>query len=535
VLVEWQPASAHHFSDADPLSMAQYIIRAPRLLVKQNRRRFAAHADRVMDDGQLAIIVDFYRTEYVDSFALGMLVSLQKRLNRRGGTLEISRLSRDISTLFELTKLDTLFVIRDVEPEGQIDTWIAPEPDEIPAEAVELDEWGTPLDLDQDTGAPLRVVRSIDAQGYPSLALVLYGRAIPEEDVTVWSFRGGGEEAGTTERGGREPLEMWLGHPENVPELLAFPVSEVLPRAVILLEIPQEPIWAVESAIGVTASVQRVAGRGPAFSLSLRFRAVHWKRLWSISEYVDALRSTGITWGGEQLDIVWEAEDNSELVLRLAPADPAMPLRELLARSADLIAKAHEDAEASLASGIRPDSMVAHFRVPPAIRSACEQYLVHFVQFLRELGVEADAEVQHQGSDILFAVTPTSRPEALDKIRRALEVYLQLTSLGDAELASASAADHGVQPLVAQLYHLRGQLAYQGAVIEQKDATIALQKTHIELLSRGASPSDSEALGEFMAVQSVTKAGVTLQLPVVVRRLRQWFATDEPLAPNDWF
>jgi anti-anti-sigma factor len=515
--------------------MAYHIIQAPRLLVKQNRSRFAAHANQVMNEGHVAIVVDLYATKYVDSSALGMLVGLQRRLVRRGGTLEISRPTRDIATLLELTKLNTFFVIRDDVPEGEIDPWIAPEPDDIPAEEVELEEWGTPLDLEQDARAPLRVVQSVDAHGYPSLALVLYGRSIPEEDITVWSFRGGDEEAGTAERRRREPLEMWLGHPENVPELLAFPVSEVLPRAVILLEVPEEPSWAVESAIGVTASVRRVAGGRSKFSVSLRFRAVHWKRLWSISEYVDALRSTAATWEGKPLHIDWNEKDNSPLVFHLKSADPSLPLGELLERSADLLRKVHEDAEVSLATRIRPDSMVAHFRVPSAVRSACEQYLVHFVQFLRELGVEADAEVQHHGGNILFAVTPTSRPEALEKIRRALEVYLQLTNLGDSELASASTAEHGVQPLVAQLYHLRGQLAYQSAVVEQKDAAIALQRTHIEMLSHGVSPSDSETLGEFVTVQPVTKAGLTLHLPEIVRRMRKWFATDEPLDPHDWF
>ena len=47
-----------------------------------------------------------------------MLVSLSKKNREAGGELRLSSLSEDLRTLFELTKLDTLFRIADSRQEG---------------------------------------------------------------------------------------------------------------------------------------------------------------------------------------------------------------------------------------------------------------------------------------------------------------------------------------------------------------------------------------------------------------------------------
>ena len=58
-------------------------------------------------------LVDFGQTGYIDSSGLGVLVSLSKRIRELNGDLRLSNLNDDLKTLFELTKLDTLFQISD--------------------------------------------------------------------------------------------------------------------------------------------------------------------------------------------------------------------------------------------------------------------------------------------------------------------------------------------------------------------------------------------------------------------------------------
>lgn len=62
-------------------------------------------------DGDGSFVIDFERTGYIDSSGLGVLVSLSKRIRENGGKLRIAGLNQDLRTLFELTKLDSLFQI----------------------------------------------------------------------------------------------------------------------------------------------------------------------------------------------------------------------------------------------------------------------------------------------------------------------------------------------------------------------------------------------------------------------------------------
>jgi len=66
-----------------------------------------------LDGGARQFIFDFDSTGYIDSSGLGVLVSLSKRVREHGGELRLAGLNQDLRTLFELTRLDTLFRISD--------------------------------------------------------------------------------------------------------------------------------------------------------------------------------------------------------------------------------------------------------------------------------------------------------------------------------------------------------------------------------------------------------------------------------------
>jgi len=68
---------------------------------------------KVLDalEGGKKFVIDFTKTGYIDSSGLGVLVSLSKKIREQGGDLRLCGLNEDLQTLFELTKLDTLFAI----------------------------------------------------------------------------------------------------------------------------------------------------------------------------------------------------------------------------------------------------------------------------------------------------------------------------------------------------------------------------------------------------------------------------------------
>ncbi|MGV3708710.1 MAG: STAS domain-containing protein [Gemmatimonas sp.] len=78
-------------------------------LVVGNRQEFKQTVLDQVEQGARRILIDFAETGYVDSSGLGALVSLNKRVTEAGGALRLAALNEDMRTLFELTRLDTLF------------------------------------------------------------------------------------------------------------------------------------------------------------------------------------------------------------------------------------------------------------------------------------------------------------------------------------------------------------------------------------------------------------------------------------------
>jgi anti-sigma B factor antagonist len=80
-------------------------------LVAGNRQQLRDAVLPEIDRGARQFVIDFADTGYIDSAGLGALVSLSKRIREADGTLRLTNLNEDIRTLFELTKLDTLFTL----------------------------------------------------------------------------------------------------------------------------------------------------------------------------------------------------------------------------------------------------------------------------------------------------------------------------------------------------------------------------------------------------------------------------------------
>jgi anti-sigma B factor antagonist len=80
-------------------------------LIVGNRQELKQKVIDEIEGGARKVLVDFEKTTYIDSSGLGVLVSLAKKIRETGGDLRLANLNDDLQTLFELTKLDTLFQI----------------------------------------------------------------------------------------------------------------------------------------------------------------------------------------------------------------------------------------------------------------------------------------------------------------------------------------------------------------------------------------------------------------------------------------
>ncbi len=89
------------------------IVEITGQLIVGNRQELKDQVLKLLESGSRKYLIDFRDTAYIDSSGLGVLVSLSKKIRERGGELRLSNLNEDLRTLFELTKLDTLFQIAD--------------------------------------------------------------------------------------------------------------------------------------------------------------------------------------------------------------------------------------------------------------------------------------------------------------------------------------------------------------------------------------------------------------------------------------
>jgi anti-sigma B factor antagonist len=89
------------------------VVEVTGQLIVGNRQELKDEVIGLIDAGSRKFLIDFKDTAYIDSSGLGVLVSLSKKIREKGGEMRLSNLNEDLRTLFELTKLDTLFHIAD--------------------------------------------------------------------------------------------------------------------------------------------------------------------------------------------------------------------------------------------------------------------------------------------------------------------------------------------------------------------------------------------------------------------------------------
>lgn len=277
---------------------------------------------------------------------------------------------------------------------------------------------------------------------------------------------------------------LFVGHRGNVSATFFGDEDLHLLRRQRLSEIPREmtslnmdrryPDRELDLRIHPTFTRTEV-GAPVRLSFVFVFRAQRWKRPWSMGEMRDLMRKVLST--GEREGLTWSQAERPMPIPRFSvdvlEVDERATIGELLDIWHPPIVKLVSQIERDLAARARPDSLVALFDFPPEVRTPCEQYLLYFVEFLHDVGVEAQADVSHDAGRVLFSVTPQDGAHALDRIREALEAYLELPAASDLGDMASFGADPRVQQLVANIQHLRGQLYLAGAALQLKNATIA--------------------------------------------------------------
>jgi hypothetical protein len=184
---------------------------------------------------------------------------------------------------------------------------------------------------------------------------------------------------------------------------------------------------------------------------------------------------------------------------------------------------------------VEGNALQVSFDFPAPIKSACEQYLMYFSQFLRDLGINATAKLEESAHSVLFSVIPEDGKEALEKVQEALRIYLGMPTAPNFAGEAAKYTDIAVVQLQANVLHLQSQvtlakavLQTQVATIEAKDHTILALKERLDLRAlQPITPPAKEAqdkedlVKDLVVIKKFDYKFIGLNLPEVLRKIKR--------------
>jgi anti-sigma B factor antagonist len=74
-------------------------------------REFKKIISRLMEMGNLRIVLDMAQVNFVDSSGMGTLIGTLRGIVKEGGEMRIAGLTPEVHTIFELTRLHRIFDI----------------------------------------------------------------------------------------------------------------------------------------------------------------------------------------------------------------------------------------------------------------------------------------------------------------------------------------------------------------------------------------------------------------------------------------
>jgi hypothetical protein len=185
---------------------------------------------------------------------------------------------------------------------------------------------------------------------------------------------------------------------------------------------------------------------------------------------------------------------------------------------------------AKLTEELNKEELTALFSFPEEIKTSCQQYLIYFVQFLEDLGIEALASIKEETNTTVFKVVPRNKDEALEKIQEALEVYLNAPGSKVFKTQTEGYDDIAISQWKANVAHLEGQIQLAKAIMQAKDAQIEyLQLSNFQLQNRqptielSVQKDKEDIIPGIVAVKKVEVKGVEINLPEIVRKLKRGF------------
>ncbi|MBI5863000.1 MAG: STAS domain-containing protein [Planctomycetes bacterium] len=112
-----QPSSHLRIRRADGISVIEFADR--KILEELSIREIGDELGELVEaEPGIRLLLNFRNVDHLSSAALGMLITLNKRVKEQNGTLKLSDINRQIFEVFKITRLDRVFEIHDTSDQA---------------------------------------------------------------------------------------------------------------------------------------------------------------------------------------------------------------------------------------------------------------------------------------------------------------------------------------------------------------------------------------------------------------------------------
>ena len=112
-----QPSSHLKIKRSNSVSLVEFADR--KILEELSIQEIGDELDRLVEaEPGIQLLLNFHNVDHLSSAALGMLISLNKKIKERSGKLKLSDINRQIFEVFKITRLNRVFEIHDTADEA---------------------------------------------------------------------------------------------------------------------------------------------------------------------------------------------------------------------------------------------------------------------------------------------------------------------------------------------------------------------------------------------------------------------------------
>ena len=269
----------------------------------------------------------------------------------------------------------------------------------------------------------------------------------------------------------------------------------------------------------------------PSIKAELGLESEQWNKPYSLVEFSKELAKT-IATNNDPNYIYYQSDEefvSNGFGILFSFGDTKTILSELEEKTIEKVEEILLNTKTSLIHNLDKEVITTFFTFPEHIKTPCKQYLIYFAQFLMDIGIEADTEIKEEAHRTLFKVIPKDNNDSLDKIKDALQVYLNAPSFDN--LQTEMNNDVAVMQWQANVMHLKSQLTLANSVLQLKDATIqSLQLSNYQLqniLQDKKQPNETDKEEDIIkGVVSLKKyegKGISINFAEILRRLKRGF------------